>query len=156
RRAAISAGGTDGAAFRAVKMARINLLCTIDTAAVEIQLRSIREGVFHAVRVEVLIDVRRAVVRGLVMTSADGLCLHGPRVLHPAEMIDVVNVKIVEASAARPDEAVEPPDLIVEFADIRGLGRRSECRRRSVHAIAAHEDNLADRAVANALAQFLE
>ena len=51
------------------------------------------------------------------MASAQRLGLDRPLVFHPSKMIDVVDVKVVEAAAAGPDEAVEARHLPEQFAD---------------------------------------
>ena len=54
------------------------------------------------------------------MASAEGLGLDRPGVLHPAEMVDVVDVEVAEAAAAGPEEAVEVLDLPEQLAGVAG------------------------------------
>ena len=106
--------------------------------------RAILEGVFHRVGIEVLVHVRAAVGGGFIMTSAKGLAFHRPIVLHPAEMIDVVDVEIGETSAAGPEERVEALDLPHQLAGLpRPLGGKGRAHR-TVHAVSAHEHKIAD------------
>ena len=56
------------------------------------------------------------------MAAAQRLGLHRPLVFHPSQMVDDVDIKIVEAAAAGPDEAVEALDLVKQVADAAGLG----------------------------------
>ena len=67
-----------------------------------------------------------------------------------------MNVEIAEASAARPDEAVETGDLPEQFARLTGPAFRESRRDRPMHPVAAHEHDVADFAVLHALVQFLE
>ena len=120
------------------------------------ELGAVGEDVFDRVGVEVLVHVGCAVGTWSVMASAQGLGLDRPGVLHPAEVVDVVDVEVAEAAAAGPEEAVEALDLPEQFAGLAGpLGGEGRAER-PVHAVAAHQDDVADLAVLNALVQFLQ
>ena len=91
------------------------------------------------------------------MASAQGLGLDRPGVLHPAETINVVDVKVAEETAAGPDEAVKARNLPEQFG--RAAARpffRETGRQRPGHAVAAQQNDVADLAVLEALGQFLE
>ena len=92
-------------------MAGIDVIAAIDATAVHGHFRAIGKRIFNRISVEVLIDVCFAVRGGPIMASTECLRFDGPRVLHPAKMIDVMDVKIAVAAAARPKKAVEPADL---------------------------------------------
>ena len=66
-----------------------------------------------------------------------------------------VNVEIAVVPAAGPEETVEPLDLVHQFLGSSGGGKRLEVADRPVHAVAALEDDLPDRAVVHPLGQFL-
>ena len=102
------------------------------------------------VGVEVLVDVVAA-----IMAAAQRLGLDRPGVLHPAAMVDDVDVEVAEAAAAGPEEAVEAPNLVGHFGDVGRLRRRLHRSDRAVHAVAAHQNEVADFAVVDALGQFL-
>ena len=77
-------------------------------APVHDELGFVGKRVFHGVGIEVLVDVVAA-----IMAAAQGLGLDRPGVLHPAAMVDDVDVEVAEAAAAGPEEAVEASDLVV-------------------------------------------
>src|SRR5262245_32992526 len=110
-------------------------------AAVKEKLGAVSEGVLHLIHVEVLIDVVAA-----VMTSAHGVAFDWPRILHPAELVDLMDVKVIEQATAQPDEAVKAVNLKEQFAHVLFLHcpiRESGSDGR-VHAIRPHGDNLTD------------
>src|SRR2546423_9993610 len=72
-------------------------------------------------------------------------------------MIDMVDIKVIETSAARPEKTVETANLPEQFAlrvtdPFGGKGGTD----RSVHAVAAHQNDIANLAVLNALMKLLE
>src|SRR5436190_11426718 len=90
------------------------------------------------------------------MASAERLRFDRPIVLHPAEMVNVMDVEVIEASSAGPKETVEIPNLpkqLVWLARPLGCERRA---RRPMHPVTAHENNIAEFAILNALVQFLQ
>ena len=89
------------------------------------------------------------------MAAAERLGFDGPGVFHPAEMIDVVNVEIAVTTTAQPDEAVEALDLIHQIGERAGVGFGEGGGERAGHAVTAHEDDVADLAVADALVELL-
>src|ERR1035441_6771383 len=88
------------------------------------------------------------------MASAQGLRLDRPGVLHPAAMVNMVDVKIVETSAAGPDETVKALDLPEQFTGaarpLRGIRRAAG----AVHPVAAQQNEVADFAIVDALRQL--
>ena len=151
RQPAIAVLGNDRHAFAAVGIRGINGNAAVVAPAIHDELGAVGEGVFNRVVVEVLVHVIAA-----IMAAAQRLGLDRPGVLHPAEMIDVVDVKVAVAPAAGPEEAVEVlnlPEQFTRFARPFFRERRSD---RSVHSIAAQQYEVADFAVLDALMQFLE
>src|SRR6266705_2374871 len=100
----------DRHAFAAVRVAGVNVVATVDAASIHHELASVGERVFHRVVVEVLVHRIAA-----VMAAAQRLGLDRPGVLRPAEMINMVDVKVAEAPTARPQEAVEALNLPEQF-----------------------------------------
>src|SRR5205823_14011576 len=98
-------------AFAAMRVAGVNVVATIDAASIHHELAAIREGVFHRIRVEILVHADAAATALAIMPTAERLGLHRPGVLHPAEMVNVVDVKVAEAPSARPQKTVEALDL---------------------------------------------
>src|SRR6266853_6388015 len=90
------------------------------------------------------------------MAAAQRLGLDRPGVLHPAEMINMVNVKVAEAPAARPEEAVEALNLPEQFSRFARPFFRKRRSHRSMHPVASQQNEIADFAVLDALMQFLE
>ena len=66
-----------------------------------------------------------------------------------------MNVEVVEESAAGPEETVEALDLPGQFVAVLWLGGGEAGADGAVHAIGSHRDDVADRAVADSLVQFL-
>src|SRR6185503_5572017 len=97
----------DGHAFAAVSVAGVNVVTTIDAASIHHELAAIGECVFHRVRVEILVHAHATASDLSIMSPAERLGLDRPGVLHPAEMVDVMDIKVTETPAARPEEAVE-------------------------------------------------
>ena len=62
---------------------------------VEIHFGFVREGIFHRVIVEILVDFITPVV-----APSLGLGLDWPGILHPATLIDIVYEEITERAAA--------------------------------------------------------
>src|ERR1051326_8431954 len=92
-------------------VAGVDIVASRHAASVHVELGAVGEGVFHRVIVEVLVHGSAA-----IMPGADGLGLDWPGILHPAQMVDVMNVKVAEAPAARPNKAMEPLNLPEQFA----------------------------------------
>ena len=70
-------------------------------------------------------------------------------------MVDVMNIEITESAAAGPEKAVETGNLPQQFFRFTGpwLG---ECRPdNALHPVAAHEVDVADLAVLDALVKLL-
>ena len=101
----------------------VDSFAAFDAAPFEEEFCAVCISVFDGVVVEVLIDVCHARFICLVMLASDAVCFYGPGVLHPALMIDDVDVEVAVASAGRPEEAVEPLDLVHQIRDAVGLGR---------------------------------
>ena len=59
------------------------------------------------------------------------------------------------AAAAEPNETVEAPDLIHQIGERTGIGFGKGRSERTGHAVAAHERDVADLALADALVEFL-
>src|SRR5262249_41127091 len=116
----------------------------------------VRVRVLDAVAVEVLVYVGGAVVFRPVMAAAERLGLDGPLPLHPAELVDDVDEEVVEGPAAGPQEAVEPPDLGFQIADVVRLGRGPEGHDVPLHAVAVLGNDLAQFAGLHASRQLLE
>src|SRR5215471_18273833 len=114
----------------------IDLLASGDGAPVEKEFGAVGIGIFHRVCVEVLVDIHDAFGTGAVLTAAQGLRLYGPLVLHPPQLIDQVDVEVVEAAAAGPDETVEALHLIQEVGDAGWFWERGEISARAVHPVA--------------------
>ncbi len=144
------AGGRDGRqALGAVQVAAKLLVTPVDAAAVEEQFRAVGKSVLDGVAVEVLVHVIAA-----VMAAAGRLGPHRPSVLHPAALVDVVNVEVAKGAAAGPEEAVEAPDLIVQVAHALRFSLRAKRGRGPVHAVAPHGDERADLAGLDPIVEF--
>src|SRR5579884_2753305 len=90
------------------------------------------------------------------MAPAECLRLYRPFVFHPSQVIDDVDVKVVEAASARPDEAVEAFHLVQQVADAVRFGQGQEISAGPVHAVAALQNDVADFAVMDTVGQFLK
>src|SRR2546425_521625 len=78
----------------------------------------------------------------LVMPSAEGLGFDRPGVLHPAEVIHMVDVKIVVASTAGPDKAVKSLNLPEQLAGLsRPLCRKGRTLG-SFHTVTAQQNDV--------------
>src|SRR5439155_7755642 len=121
---AIVAVRDDREAFGAMSIARVHIVAPVDAASVHVHLGAVSEGVFDGISIKILIDVRSALGADLVVAPAEGLRFDRPRILHPAEMINVMDVKIIETAAAGPEEAMEVPNLPEQFTRITGPLRR--------------------------------
>jgi hypothetical protein len=141
--------GDDGQTLAAVGVAGELIMAARNDAAIVHQLGTIGEGVLDRVVVEVLIDVVATVV-----APTGGLGHDGPGVLDPAALVDVVDVVVVEGAARGPQEAVEALDLPEQLAPTLGLLDREPGCHRAVHAIAAHTNDVAGLAVADAVEEF--
>ena len=71
-------------------------------------------------------------------------------------MINMVDVKVAETPAARPQEAVEALNLPEQFRRFARPFFRERRSHRSMHPVAAQQNEIADFAVLDALIQFLE
>ena len=121
--------------FGAVQVARIDLLASRDGPPVEIKLRAVGIRVFHRIGIEILIHVRDSFGALAVMAAAQRLGLDRPLVFHPSQMIDDVDIKVVEAAAAGPDEAVEALHLVEQIGDPGRFGKRGEISAGPVHPV---------------------
>ena len=125
------------------------LITARNCATVDEQLCAVVKRVLHRIRVEILIDAVTAIV-----TSAAGFATYGPRILHPAGFINVVNQEVADRSAAQPEKSVKTADLVQQLAHTFRLW---SCRRSAgwaSHAIGTHHGDVADFAVLNAVEQF--
>src|ERR1035437_8927740 len=137
-------------------VARIDLLASRHAPPIEEELRAIGIRILHRVRVEILVHVRDSFRTLAVVAAAPRLSLYRPFVFHPTEMIDDVDVIVVEAAAAGPDEAMEALHLVEQIADAGRFGKRGEVGDGPMHPVTPLEDDLADLAVMDTLGQFLE
>ena len=120
------------------------------------ELRSILKGVFNGIRVEVLVNKWLTIGINSVMSTAQRLCIHRPCILHPAKVVNMVNIKVVEASATGPQEAVEPPNLIFKVAHVIWLGCRLKRSGRTVHSVNPHKNDFSQFTVSNSIMQLLQ
>src|SRR5260370_36947236 len=88
-----------------------------------------------------MIDVVAAVV-----AATEGLGFHRPAILHPAALVDVVDIKIAVEAAAGPQEAVKPLDLVEQLADPLGPGAGERKPHRPAHPVGPQGDEVADLA----------
>src|SRR6186997_3203110 len=127
-----------------MREAVVNGEATDDTASVHNKLRAVGERVFCRIRIEILVHVGDAFGTLAVMAATQRLGFDRPGVLHPAEVIDMVDVKVAVASAARPKEAVEVLNLPKQFAHAGGLRHRRERPDWPMHPVTAQENEVAD------------
>src|SRR5262249_51745387 len=104
---AIPMVGDNGRAFTAMGIRGINVSATVHASAIHEHFCAILKRVLNGVSIEVLVNIRRAIGLLTIMPSAQGLCLHWPGVLHPTQVVNVVNVKVVKTAAAGPQEAMK-------------------------------------------------
>src|ERR1035437_9965820 len=90
------------------------------------------------------------------MLAAQRLRFYRPFVLHPAQLIDDVDIKVVVAASARPDEAVEALHLVEQVADPVRFGRGEEISAGAVHAVTTLQNDFADLPVMDTVSQFLQ
>src|SRR5687767_8334048 len=90
------------------------------------------------------------------MATAEALRFDGPGVFHPAEMVDVVDVEVAVATAAGPKEAVEAADLPHEFAAFTIPFGGEGGTDRAVHAVTAHEHDIAEGAILDEFVELLK
>src|ERR1051325_9521364 len=126
--AAIAALGNYRHAFAAMGIAGVNVGAPVGAAPVHDELGAVGKGVFHRIRIEILIHPQLAIRVVAIMPAAQRLGLNRPRVFHPAEMIDVMDVEVAVTAAAGPEEAVETGNLPEQFARLAGPFLR-KCRR---------------------------
>lgn len=118
--------GDDRQAFAAMRVAGVNVVAAIHAASIHVHFAAIREGVFDGVGIEVLVHIGLTTGVGLVVASAEGLGFDGPIIFHPAKVVNVMDIEVVEAAAAGPKETVEVTNLPEQFAGAAGpLGRES-------------------------------
>src|SRR5262245_15870760 len=109
-----------------------------------------------------------------VVAAAAGLSFNRPVVLHPATLVDVVDIEVAIESAASPQEAVEAADLKRQLTDLLALrravlqaggtggnrvlpdvpGRAKRAADRRMHAIAAERHEVANLTVLNPVKQL--
>src|ERR1700683_2561577 len=89
------------------------------------------------------------------MPAAQRLRLHGPLVLHPPQLIDQVDIEVIEAAAASPDETVEALHLVKEVGDTGRFRKRAEITAGPMHPVAALQNDLANLAIVDAVGQLL-
>ena len=142
--------------FAAVGEATVNVLAACHAASVHEEFTAVTECVFHGIRIEILVYVSDAFRTHLIMPAAESLGLDRPVILHPALMVDDVNVKVAEASAAGPDKAVKSLYLIKKVADTGRFGQRAEEPYWSGHPVASLQNYIADFAVLDAFSQLFE
>src|SRR6056297_2155019 len=99
-------------------------------AAVHEQLRPVIEGVLQMIRVEVLVDRVAPVV-----TTAEPDRLHRPTPFDPTRLIDVVDQKIADGAAAKPQESMEVLDLVHQLAAVGAIWRGGGRTGRPGHSI---------------------
>src|SRR5262249_1197735 len=111
RHPAVTGFGHDRYALAAVSVAGVNVITAIHAATIHRHFPAVGECVFDRIGIEILVDVGFAVGIVAIVASTQRLRFNGPRVLHPAEVVDMMNVKVAEASTAGPKETVEVPNL---------------------------------------------
>src|SRR4051812_3178714 len=90
------------------------------------------------------------------MTAAQGLRLYRPLILNPSQMIDEVDIKIVVAASARPDEAMEALHLVQQVGNTSRFGQGEEISAGAMHAVTTLQNDFADLAVMHTVSQFLQ
>src|ERR1019366_1127086 len=121
-RATVTTLRGDGQTLAAMHVAGIDGLTTYYVASVKKHLGAIGEGVFHRIGVEILVHVRHAAAVLPVVAAAQSLGLDRPRVLHPAQGIQDMDIIVTVHAAAGPQEAMETLHLVIQLADIRRFG----------------------------------
>src|SRR5207249_6394168 len=101
-------------------------------------------------------DVRLSFGIQFVMSPAQRLRLYRPGVLHPAKVIDMVNVEVAVAAAAGPKKTVKSLNLPQQLARLAGPFGGEGGSHRAVHSIAAHQDNIANFSILNPLMELLQ
>ena len=149
-RRAVAGAGNEREPFGPVRIGRELAVAALDVAALEEKLCAVCEGELRGISIEVLIHPIVAIV-----APAIALGLDRPRALHPAGLVDVVNVEVAIRAAARPEEAVEAVDLVVEFLHVIGLLLRAERGHRCLHAIRAQQEDVAEFTLLDARGEFL-
>ena len=89
------------------------------------------------------------------MPAAQRLRLYRPFVLHPSQMIDDVDIEVVVAASARPDEAVEALHLVEQVGDTSRFGQGEEISAGAMHAVTTLQNDLADLPVMDTVSQLL-
>ena len=108
----------DGRALGAMRIAGEFIVHAGHVAPFIVELGSVGIGVLDRIGVEVLIEGIATIV-----AATDRHGLHGPSILHPGALVDLVDVVIGEHPAAQPQESVELGYLIHQLRDTLGLGR---------------------------------
>ena len=109
-------------------------------------LGAVGEGPFDAQGVEVL-----AAIGAVGGAAPDAVGGDGPRVLDPAQLINLMDVHLGEQAAGDPEEVHEVPDLPEQLFLV---GRLLAQVAHRLHAVGADELDLAQLAVAHTLDEF--
>src|SRR5256885_2521524 len=83
---------------------------------------------------------------GAVMPAAERLGVNWPGILHPAQMVDVMNVEVIVTAATGPNKTVEAPNLPKQFTRMPRPLLRKRRRHRLVHAVPAQQNDIANLA----------
>ena len=94
---------------------------SLNASTIEEELGSVSKRVFDRVVVKVLVNKLLPVPDLPIVSSTRGLGTHGPGILHPGKVINVVDIEIIETTTRRPNKAMESPDLIFQMAHVVGL-----------------------------------
>jgi hypothetical protein len=89
-----------------------------DTSAIEEELRTVGKSVFDRIVIEVLVNQRLSISVLAIVSSTGRLGGYGPRIFHPRQVVNMVDIKVAKATATSPNEAVETPDLVLQVAHI--------------------------------------
>src|SRR5947208_2244378 len=92
---------------------------------------------------------------GAVMPAAERLGANWPGILHPAQMVDVMNVEVVETAATGPKKTVEAPNLPKQFSRMARPLVRKRRRDRLMHAVTVQQNDIANLAILDAVLEFL-
>src|SRR4029079_14167345 len=78
-----------------------------------------------------------------------------PGVFHPADFVDLMNVEVVEQSAAGPQETVKSLNLPGKLIAVFRLPSGKAGAHWAVHAVSPHRAQIADLSIADSLVQLL-
>src|SRR5207248_408887 len=101
------------------------------------------KGILYGIGIKVLIHIRCAVSGLAVVAAAHRLGFDRPTVFHPTEVVNNMDIVVAEASSSGPQETMEAPDLVFQVGDIGRLRQGGEMADEALHAVAAHQDDLA-------------